>query len=321
LSTNAEQDVKGLHIVRVGVDKAPHAADLLRRVGAGVMDMIAHFWDRLPQTPPLSREDLHLVGAWPAALAKQGTELDFHKALGAMLYVPKAHRADVFAPDPVVSDAFTSYLTGWERLIRFEPPPPVQPGAPAEIVQNGNMPINYIAGEATGIEIMLPGLLALVNRKTPAKKLVNVMMQLPLDQPAVSSEHVRAAKDGDEQVLNRWRKMYAQERGILFDADVDDWIKSGNVFVYELNGQVVSVAKFDLNLQNIVEIGGVYTFQEFRKRGIAKELVHDLVARIRQMNKKPVLQVDVTNEPAFNLYREAGWVQLGRLARVWLINS
>ena len=319
MNAGESQNPLSLHIARVGVDKAPQAADLLRTAGAGVMDMIAHFWDRLPQTPPIQRDDLHLVGAWPARTDGQNPDLDFRHAMGAMLYVPKAHRADVFAPAPTVSEAFTSYLTGWERLIRFEPPPPTEPGTPANANQKMNMPITYITGEAGGIEIMLPQLLALVNRKAPAKKLVNVMMQLPESQPAEPSKLVRVAKNGDEQILNLWRKMYAQERGILFDADVDQWIKSGSVFVFEDDGQVRAAAKFDLVLQNIVEIGGVFTFPEFRKQGIARELVGDLACRIRQMNKKPALQVDVSNDPAIGLYQSAGWTESGRLARVWLI--
>jgi len=318
LNTKAEQNPPPLHIARTGVDKAPQAADLLRQSGAGVMDMIAHFWDRLPQTPPLLRDDLHLVGAWPESQSGQPPDLNFHQALGAMLYVPKAHRADVFAPDPAVARAFTSYLTGWERLIRFEPPPS-QDQTPADTNQNMITPITYVTGEAGGIETMLPQLLALVNRKVPAKKLVNLMMRLPDSQGAESSPRVRVAKQGDEQTLNRWRKLYSQERGILFDADVDEWIKSGNVFVFEDDDQIKAAAKFDLILQNIVEIGGVFTFPEFRKQGIAKELVGDLTCRIRQMNKKPVLQVDESNDPAFALYRNAGWVEIGRLSRVWLM--
>ncbi len=53
-----------LRCTRIGVDKASLAADFLRRKGGGVMDMIAHFWDRLGQTPPLARGDLHLVIVW-----------------------------------------------------------------------------------------------------------------------------------------------------------------------------------------------------------------------------------------------------------------
>ncbi|MGC8624918.1 MAG: GNAT family N-acetyltransferase, partial [Phycisphaerae bacterium] len=118
-----------------------------------------------------------------------------------------------------------------------------------------------------------------------------------------------------------WRKMYNQERGILFDADVDAWIESRNVYVHELEGQIVALAKFDLVLPTTVEIGGVFTFPEYRKQGHGTELIHDLVYRIRQMKKTPLLQVDIENMPALTLYRKMNWTELGRLSRVWLSSA
>ncbi len=311
-----------LDVARIGLDKAGRAAAFLRASGGGVMDLIAHFWDRLPQTPPLARNDLHLLVAWrptDGSSPPGGPEIDFSTVSGAMLYVPKAHRADVLALNTEAAEAFSMYLSGWERLFRAkEGRTEGAAGGNADKLPDYYIPINYIAGEATGVEAMLPHLLALVNKKAPARKTVNVVMQFPAENAVQRSERVRQAKNGDEVALNRWRKLYNQERGILFDADVDAWIGSGNVFVYELDKQVVGAAKFDLTLPNMVEIGGVFTFPDFRKRGIGAELVRDLVARIRAMGKSPSLQVDVTNAAALSLYQKAGWKIAGSMARVWL---
>jgi uncharacterized protein len=81
---------------------------------------------------------------------------------------------------------------------------------------------------------------------------------------------------------------------------------------------VVSVAKFDLDLASLVEIGGVYTFPEHRQRGYGAALMRDLAQRIRQAGKVPTLQVDEENVPALRLYEKAGWKAMGKLARVWL---
>ena len=311
-----------LDVARIGLDKAGRAAAFLRTSGGGVMDLIAHFWDRLPQTPPLARDDLHLLLAWRAAKGASppaGAEIDFSTVSGAMLYVPKAHRADVLALNTEAAEAFSTYLAGWERLFRAkEGKLKGVAGADADKLPDYYIPINYITGEATGVEAMLPHLLALVNKKAPARKTVNVMMHFPTENAAQRSDRVRQAKNGDEAALNRWRKMYNQERGILFDADVDAWISSGNVFVYELDKQIVAAAKFDLTLPNMIEIGGVFTFPDFRKRGIGAELVRDLVARVRAMGKTPSLQVDVTNADAISVYLKAGWKIGGSMARVWL---
>ncbi len=323
MNTGTEQLSTSLCVARVGLEKAGMAAAFLRNAGGGVMDLIAHFWDRLPQTPPLARDDLHLLVAWqPMAEPSMAvaTEVDFSHVTGAMLYVPKAHRADVLTLNAEASGAFSTYLAGWERLFREKEEVTENADQP-KIVTKGYIPINYITGAATSVEAMLPHLLALVNKKAPARKTVNVVMLLPPENKAERCEKVRPARNGDEASLNRWRKLYNQERGILFDADVEAWISSGNVFVYELDKQIVAAAKFDLTLPNMIEIGGVFTFPEFRQRGIGAQLVHDLVARIRSASKKPSLQVDVTNVAALSIYQKAGWQIAGNLERVWLTEA
>lgn len=297
--------------VRVPLDRSKQAADYLRSAGGGVMDTLAHFWDRLALTPPLARDDLHLVVITKA----KGTAatINFASAYGAMLYVPKAHRADVLATSAEAADAMCDYLQTW-----WNSNPPQRTAAVSAELPNPPLPINYITGLAEGVGTMTPRLLAMVNRKAAARKTVNIMMTLPAEKPAAFSSKVRLARDGDEPVLNRWRKLYSQERGILFDANVDAWIESRNVYVHESNGTIVALAKFDLILPTTVEIGGVFTFPEFRKQGFGAELVDDMAARIRQMGKTPLLQVDAENDPALALYQKMNWIELGRLARVWL---
>jgi ribosomal protein S18 acetylase RimI-like enzyme len=178
--------------------------------------------------------------------------------------------------------------------------------------------IDYLTGGADGIEIMLPQLLSLVNRKTAARQLINTVMQLPESVVVELDKDVRLAKESDIPMLNRWRKLYKEERGIPFDADVDAAIQSQKVFVCQHEEQVVAVAKLDLELNNLVEIGGVYTFPEFRQQGFGTRIVCDLAARIRQSSKIPTLQVDRENTAALHLYHQQGWTSIGALARVWL---
>ncbi len=303
--------MRTLVAVRVPLDRSKQAADYLRSAGGGVMDTLAHFWDRLALTPPLARDDLHLVLIGkPKSTA---ATINFASAYGAMLYVPKAHRADVLAISAEAADAMCDYLQAW-----WNSNPPQKTAAVSAEIPNPPLPINYITGLADGVTAMTPRLLSMVNRKAAARKTVNIMMTLPAEKPAALSSKVRLARDGDEPVLNRWRKLYSQERGILFDADVDAWIESRNVYVHESNGAIVALAKFDLVLFTTVEIGGVFTFPEYRKQGFGAELVDDMAARIRQMGKTPLLQVDAENDPALALYQKMNWIELGRLARVWL---
>ena len=310
MNTTEQSDARPA-AVRVPLDRSKQAAEYLRSAGGGVMDTLAHFWERLALTPPLARDDLHLVLV--AKNLSAPANITFASAYGAMLYVPKAHRAEVLASTHETAEALCDYLQNW-----WETNPTQKTSAVTAEVPIPPLPINYVTGLADGVMAMTPRLLTMVNRKAPAKKTVNIMMTLPADQPAALCPKVRLARDGDEPVLNRWRKLYSQERGILFDADVNAWIESRNVCIHEHNGEVVALAKFDLALATTVEIGGVFTFPEYRKQGFGGELVFDMAGRIRQMGKKPVLQVDAENDSALTLYQKMNWIELGRLARVWL---
>lgn len=299
-------------LIRMSVEKPQPAVDFLHQHGAGVMDLIAHFWEQLPQTPPLARQDLHLLIASPYHdISKFSYEdlLTFGVAdiSGAMLYVPKAHRADVLAMDSQTAERFANYIA--------------RHGVTQDDQGNTIAAIDFISGAAHGVLAMVPFLLPLVHKRTPAKQLVNTVMQLSPDVKPQYDPAVRPARDEDLPVLNRWRRQYKEERGILFDADISAMIAMQRVFVYEVENQVVAVSKIDIEINHIAEIGGVFTFPEFRNRGYGRKIVDDIAARIVQKDKIPVLQVDRENLPACHLYERAGWRQMGELARVWLTAS
>jgi ribosomal protein S18 acetylase RimI-like enzyme len=352
-----------LRLVRLPVEKPAAAVSFLQARSRGVMDLIAHFWERLAATPPLQRPDLHLVVAadesWDEHIKMPSG--DGGRLTGAMLYVPKAHRADVLALDRVTALAFASYIlqrglearnadaalrvngdaggsgaggaaaSGGGKVAQgvFERIPlldlTIAGGGAGDVLGRGaspppdaRVPIDFLTGSAEGIDWMVPELLPAVHRKAPARRMVNVVMQLPDSVPCEASTGVRPARDADIPVLNRWRRAYKEERGILFDADLDAWVATGRVFVFEHDGQIVAVAKLDLELPSLVEIGGVYTFPDYRQRGFGSMMVSDLARRIRAMKKVPTLQVDEENGPALRLYQSSGWVPMGRLGRVWL---
>ncbi len=345
LSETTDKPPGSVEVIRVPVDKPQTAVQFLYQRGSGVMDLIAHFWERLPQTPPLQRDNLHLVTAVAESLSNKSRHVENNKQLpaaerlcGAMLYVPKAHRADVLALTPACAAAFTRYIAlvgTTAKPVPLEVPVEVgvavEPSAVADPAikaipeatsgNNGNggkVAIDFLTGSAEGLMAMVPHLLSLVHKKSPAKQLVNIMMQLPSSAQADSSSRVRIARESDIPVLGRWRKLYREERGILFDANIDASVATQKVFVLEESNQVVAAAKFDLELNRLVEIGGVFTFPEYRKKGFGRELVSDLALRIRAMGKIPTLQVDRENLPAAVMYEKLGWKSVGDLARVWL---
>ncbi len=387
------QEAARPRLVRIPAEKPGAAVAFLRTRSRGVMDLIAHFWERLAATPPLQRQDLHLVLAVEASHNLDMSNNATHEGVrGAMLYVPKAHRADVMAADAGAAEGFAAYIMhrgsdagggtsggaagggpveGVKRNNgAAETPGTGTKGATAEgdivadqgaggtggytapaadrqvevldcsagagpsgggasgperiaidgapLMAGQRVAIDFLTGDAEGIGWLVPPLLKAVHRKSPARQMVNVVMQLPAEAACEAAAEVRVAREADVPILNRWRRAYREERGILFDADLDAWVATGKVFVYEAGGQVVAVAKLDVELPELVEIGGVYTFPDHRQRGYGSRLVADLACRIRATKKLPMLQVDVENGPALRLYQGAGWMPMGRLARVWL---
>lgn len=323
----------GAALLRLPVERSSVAVDFLHARGGGVMDLIAHFWDRLARTPPLQRGDLHLLVAasgegWEAEryLDTLQDRAETTRLSGAMLYVPKAHRADVLALDEPTAHAFARYIaragggadaagTGREADAGATP---ANGGGAAGRKGEPRAAIDFLTGGAAGVETMTTTLLPLVGKRAPSRHMTNLVMTFPADAPAQLDVHVRPARDGDLPTLARWRRLYKEERGIVFDADLDAAVDAGRVFVYEQGGHVMALGKFDLELTRLVELGGIFTFPEFRKRGCGARLMGDLAARVRAAGKIPTLQVDRENAEAVGLYHRLGWRPLGELARVWL---
>ncbi len=311
-STASSEPPSPAGLLRLPVDKPQLAVEYLHEAGRGVMDLIAHFWEQLPQTPPLTRNDLHLMIAYDAknAISSINTDissLTIKHMTGAMLYVPKAHRADVLAQDEETARQFAAYIT--------------QNGVTTHTDGTNIAAIDFISGSAFGVLAMIPHLLPHVKKRTPARQMVNAVMHLPESATPAVDPSVRLARESDIPMLSRWRRHYKEERGILFDADLVAMVNQQRAFVYEAEGHVVAAAKFDIEINRIIEIGGVYTFPEFRNRGYGRRIVDDIAIRIRQRGKVPVLQVDRENIPACRLYERAGWQRMGELARVWLTAS
>ena len=273
---------------------------------------LAHFWDRLPQTPKFSQPDLHLVAVLPERVAFLPVA-DWGTCRAVMLYVPHAHRAEVFAVDAVAAEHLAMYLAGWERLLRSS-------GAEASPITDiePQSPLQFLTGDAATVEVMLPQMLKLVRRKAAVKTVTNYVMALGVESAVSEHANVRPARAEDEAALNRWRRLYAQERGILFEANVLDGVRAGKVFVYDTGAEIASVAKLDMELPEHVEIGGVYTFPELRTKGYGRALMEDLALRIRKQGKTPLLQVDESNSTAHHMYLQLGWQEMGKVTRVWL---
>lgn len=80
--------------------------------------------------------------------------------------------------------------------------------------------------------------------------------------------------------------------------------------IYAIKKDDKFVAKAGSNAigKNFIQLGGVFTDEKYRGQGFAQVLIKQLCKTIRNMQKEPVLFVQVKNESAKRSYRKVGFV-------------
>ncbi len=83
------------------------------------------------------------------------------------------------------------------------------------------------------------------------------------------------------------------------------------VLGYEEQGMLVGYLAYSIVLDEM-EVLNLGVHPEFRRKGIGKALMLDLMQRCREMNvKRGLLDVKESNAPAIGLYESLGFVQVG----------
>ncbi|MHA2094841.1 MAG: GNAT family N-acetyltransferase [Candidatus Hodarchaeales archaeon] len=92
-----------------------------------------------------------------------------------------------------------------------------------------------------------------------------------------------------------------------------------NGFVFETKEKQIIASVNTSSLGNQWEIAMVATHPEYRRRGLAKELVTDAIAFVKDKKGKIcILEVIADNTPAYNLYRELGFIHYDSVAEMKL---
>ncbi len=69
---------------------------------------------------------------------------------------------------------------------------------------------------------------------------------------------------------------------------------------------------------HVVQLAGVYTAPDFRRRGLARAVVGEMCHLLLREVTRVVLYVNADNTPALRLYRSLGFYEVGRVRSVWL---
>ena len=136
---------------------------------------------------------------------------------------------------------------------------------------------------------------------------------LPPDPPGL---HVRKADAYDADLLFPMQKCYELEEVIITPAHFNDAqcmkslrtaLREQLVYVAELGGAPVSKAATNARGYKVDQVGGVYTVQQERGKGIGKAVVSDLLKEVFSEKQAACLFVKKHNRAAIALYERLGF--------------
>lgn len=88
-------------------------------------------------------------------------------------------------------------------------------------------------------------------------------------------------------------------------------LQKQSVYALKHSGTFVAKAQTNALAKNYVQIGGVYTLPEYRRKGFASFLVNHIALNAKAHNKNAVLFVKIKNICARHSYEKAGFVKTG----------
>ena len=125
----------------------------------------------------------------------------------------------------------------------------------------------------------------------------------------------------DVDLLTRWRVAYSIETMGVVDSpelweqsrsSIESAVKIGRTWVIEKDGKVVATSAFNAEIQEAVQVGGVYTPPELRSLGYGRAAVAASLLDAREKGvQKGILFTGKTNFPAQKAYESLGFEIIG----------
>ena len=132
--------------------------------------------------------------------------------------------------------------------------------------------------------------------------------------PSGVAGRLRQATHGDAPLLRVWGDEFVAEAGVTAapgDA-IGRRIDAGSLFVWEVDGNVVSMAAVTAPQGDVSRVQLVYTPPEHRKRGYASACVATLTAReLAHQGRTCMLYADLANPTSNGIYQAIGYRRVG----------
>jgi len=121
----------------------------------------------------------------------------------------------------------------------------------------------------------------------------------------------RWARLQDKPTLMTYEQAYITERGNgNLNRDWNSLIQKRQIAVLEHSGKIASVVRYNPTV-NYALVAAPFTFPEFRRQGLARQLLAFLVKELLQEYAALKLWVDEENIPAIALYNSLNFRQIG----------
>ncbi|HEY6180846.1 MAG TPA: GNAT family N-acetyltransferase [Terriglobales bacterium] len=129
---------------------------------------------------------------------------------------------------------------------------------------------------------------------------------------------LRQAGPQDRSLMILWSRAFQIEIGESTDdieLRVDRGLAAGQLWAWDRNGEVVSMAVARERVLGVVRLSGVYTPEEKRKHGYAAACVHALSKKLRDEGHRCILYTDLGNPTSNSIYRRIGYRALAEMLR------
>ncbi|CAI6039561.1 GNAT family N-acetyltransferase [Cohnella sp. JJ-181] len=142
---------------------------------------------------------------------------------------------------------------------------------------------------------------------------------LAVNKPEGVSGALRPADERDLRTIAAFFAGFARDaHGVSADTDsqlqaASGAIGTGNLYLWETDGAVVSIANIAHRSSRHGRINAVYTPPERRNRGFAGALVAELSAMLLRERLTPMLYTNAANPIASRAYRKVGFTEMGSI--------
>lgn len=127
----------------------------------------------------------------------------------------------------------------------------------------------------------------------------------------------RIASNKDAKLLIEWYKLFGEETGIdrrstqeQATQRIEEFLDRKEVYVWEVDGSVVSCMKKGRPSKNGITVSFVFTPKAYRANGYARTLVAEVTEELLLEYDFVMLYTDLANPTSNKIYREIGYEQI-----------